>query len=505
MRHHVPVRRFFIDTPPVIGPGMYDTLIIGRDLSSLIAAVTSIRQGRETVLVMEGDPEMAHQEGGYLFPFDPRPLSGLADQQLVSSFFHNPSSPIADEPDPSPMNPAFQVILPGHRVDLFPNQEQCIGDLIREFPDQKREINRFYRAVANAGRLIERRLGEEAAGGPLDGKMFLRRLARFPAELAARSSLVLPGGGKAMAFRRIIQAQLKFLSHLNMDDNQLPLSAAYLLSLPSRGLFYPQGGVNAWMSRLRRAFTDHGGILCEGCSVIRIETKPEVIVDLEMAGSFSTLRGRKLIVSAQWEKRDLLLPVRKTFFRRFRCFESIRPTGYPFYLHMGVRAEGLPEKMAAYAVVVKDGDDVVTDRDLVFLETSLPGELERAPEGRRAITATVFLADSPLRLNDQELKDAATTIIDSLEGFLPFLRENIDYLHVDKSIAISRRYQEMANRKYRTPKRPFWGMTTLSPGTRIPNVLMTGAILRAGLGFEGEIIAGIDAAMRAGREVQHHA
>jgi phytoene dehydrogenase-like protein len=501
-----PVGRAFLSIPTLIGPGMHDTLIIGRDLSSLIAAVTSVRQGRKTALIMEGDPEMAHQEGGYLFPFDPRPLSGLADQQLVSSFFHNSTSPIADEPIASPMNPAFQVILPGHRVDLFSNQKQLIDDLIREFPDQKQEINRFYRAVAKAGRLIERRLGEDADGGPFNGKMFLRRLARFPAELAARSSLVLPRGGKkAMAFRRIIQAQLKFLSHLNMDDDQLPLSAAYLLSLPSRGLVYPHGGVNAWMSRLRLAFTDHGGILCEGCSVIRMETKPEVAVDLEMAGSSSTLRGKKLIVSAQWEKRDLLLPVRKKFFRRFRCFDSIQPTGYPFYLHMGVRAEGLPEKMAAYAVVVRDGDGVVRDRDIVFLETSLPGETERAPEGRRAITATVFLADSPLRLNDQELKDAATNIIDSLEGFLPFLRENIDYLHVDKSISVSRRYQEIANRKYRTPKRPFWGMTTLSPGTGIPNVLMTGAILRAGLGFEGEIIAGIDAAMRAGREVQHHA
>jgi phytoene dehydrogenase-like protein len=482
---------------------MYDTLIIGRDLSSLIAAVTSIRQGRKTVLIMEGDPEMVHREGGYLFPFDPRPLSGLADQQLVSGFYHNPSLPIAHEPDPCPMNPAFQVIIPGHRVDLFPNQEQLIGDLIREFPDQKREINRFYRAVAKAGRLIERRLVEETAGTPLDVKMFLRRLVRFPAELAAHSSLCLPGGGKYVAFRRIIQAQLKFLSNLTMDDDQLPLSAAYLLSLPSRGLFYPHGGMNAWMSRLRRAFTDHGGILCEGCSVIRMETKPEVIVDLEMAGLSSTLRGRKLILSAQWEKQDLLLPVRKRFLRRFRCFDSIRSAGYPFYLHMGVREEGLPEKMATYAVVVRDGDGIVTDRDIVFLETSLSGEAERAPEGRRAITATVFLPDSPLRLSDQELKEAATNIIDSLDGFLPFLRDNIDYLHVDKSIAISRRCQEMANRKYRTPQRPLWGMTTFSPRTRIPNVLLTGAIMRAGLGFEGEFIAGIDAAMKAGKEVQH--
>ena len=483
---------------------MYDTLIIGRDLSSLAAAVTCVRQGLETVLIVEGNPEMNHRAGGYLFPFDPHPLSGLANQQLVSNFIENPIAPIADDSVRTSLNPAFQVILPGHRVDLFPNQEHLIGDLIREFPEQKREIDRFYQAVVKASCLIERRIREDAAGAPHNVEMFLRRLARFPAELAARLSLVLPKGGEAIALRRIIQAQLKFLSHLTMDDDRLPLAAAYLLSLPSRGLFYPNGGINAWMARLRRAFTDHGGILYERCSVIRIDTKPDMVVDLEMAGSSSTLRGRKLIVSAQWEKRDLLLPVRKSFFQRFRCFDSIRATGYPFYLHIGVRSGGLPEKMAAFAVVVRDGDGVVTDRDLVFLETSFPDDTERAPEGRRAITATVFLADSPLQLNDQELKAVAMNIINSLEEFLPFLRENIDYLQVEKSIAISRRYQEMANRKYRPPRRPFWGLTTSSSVTRIPNLLLTGAILRAGLGFEGEIIAGIDTARRAGREVKNH-
>ena len=164
---------------------------------------------------------------------------------------------------------------------------------------------------------------------------------------------------------------------------------------------------------------------------------------------------------------------------------------------MGVHEEGLPESMAGYVVVLRDGTGPVTNRDLVFLQTSLPGENDRAPAGRRALSATVYLADSPLRLNDQELKDAATKIIDSLEEFLPFLRDNIDYLRVDQSIFLSRRYQEMVNRKYRTRRPPFFGMSTLSPQTRLSNVLLTGGILRAGLGFEGEIIAGMDAAFRA--------
>jgi phytoene dehydrogenase-like protein len=476
---------------------MYDTLIIGRDPGSLIAALASVRQGRKTVLVMEGDPEMEYREAGYTFPFDPRPLSGLADQQILSRLLGD-MPPVDDEISPSRiMNPAFQVILPGHRIDLFQDRERLLNDLIREFPERVGEIKRFYRAVSKAGSLVERWIAEDETGGLGLMKGILRKLARLPAAIASRSALVIRASGADDPFRRVVEAQLNFLSNLEMDGNLFPVSAGYLLSLPMRGLFYPYGGMIALMSRLRRAFTEQGGILKDGCSVIRVETKPDVTVDLECGGASSTLRGRKLIVSAQWEKLELLLPGRKVLPRPNRHFASIHPTAYPFCLHMGVHEEGLPENMASCVVVVRDGTGPVTNRDLVFLQTSLPGETDCAPEGRRAISATVYLADSPLHLSDQELKDAAAGIIESLEEFLPFLRDNIDYLRVDQSIFLSRRYQEMVSRKYRTRRRPFFGISTLSPQTRLSNVLLTGGILRAGLGFEGEIIAGMDAAFQA--------
>jgi phytoene dehydrogenase-like protein len=476
---------------------MYDTLIIGRDLSSLIAALTSVREGRKTVMIMEGDPEMEYREAGYVFPFDPRPLSGLADRQILSRLLPD-MTPADDEISPNQiMNPAFQVILSGHRIDLFQDRERLLNDLIREFPEKVREIKRFYHAVSKVGSMVERWIEEDETDrlGLIRG--ILRKLARLPAAITTRSSLIIQGKGKNDAFRRVVEAQMNFLSNLELDGNPFPVSAGYLLSLPMRGLFYPRGGMTALISRLRFAFTKHGGILKDGCSVIRVETEPDVTVDLECEGSSATLRGRKLIVSAQWEKLELLLPGRKVFPRHYRRFASIRPAAYPFCLHMGVHEEGLPESMAGYVVVLRDGTGPVTYRDLVFLQTSLSGENDRAPAGRRAISATVYLADSPLRMSDQELKDAATKIIDSLEEFLPFLRDNIDYLRVDQSIFLSRRYQEIVNRKYRARRRPFFGMSTLSPQTRLSNVLLTGGILRAGLGFEGDIIAGMDAAFRA--------
>ena len=103
-------------------------------------------------------------------------------------------------------------------------------------------------------------------------------------------------------------------------------------------------------------------------------------------------------------------------------------------------------------------------------------------------------------LTDQELNDVAKAVINSLEGLLPFLRESIDYVNIEKSISLSRRSQETVNQKYRTRKWMTAGVNTLSPITPLSNVFLTGGVLRAGLGFEGEILAGMDAALLAARE-----
>ena len=478
---------------------MYDTLIIGRDLSSLAAAIASVRKGLKTALIMDGETESHYRDAGYTFPFDPRPLPGMADGQILSRLLGK-TSPADEMISPHGiMNPAFQVILPRHRIDIFQHPEPLINDLIREFPGETEEIKRFYRAVSKTSSLVERWISEDETDGSGLFKHLFRRIARLPTAIASHSSLVIRGNGENDTFRRVVEAQLNFLSTLETEGGPFPLSAAYLLSLPMRGLFCPRGGIIALTDRLCRTFIEDGGTLKEGCSVIRVATEPEVSVDLECAGVSSTLRGKKLIVSAQWEKLELLLPAEKILPRSDRRFFSIRPSAYPFCLHMGVHEEGLPESMARYVILLSDGKGPVTDRELVFLQTSQPGEIDRAPDGRRAITTTVFLADSPLLLSDQELKNSAMKIIDSLEEFLPFLRDNIDYLCVDQSIYHSRRYQEKVNRKYQTRQRPFFGMSSLSSRTRLSNVLLTGGILRAGLGFEGEIMAGMDAAFWAER------
>ncbi len=481
---------------------MYDTIIIGGDLCSLIAALAASRHGLKTLLVTEGNPEAEYRDAGYAFPIDPVPLSGFGSEQTVLRLLGELHLSLAEAPKMLLVDPAFQVILRGHRIDLFHDTNQMINDMIREFPLQEQKIRRIYHTVLKTSTLVERWIGEDYTDRPDHLAKLFRYAVRLPASIAGTYALAVRGNETARALERVIEAQIAVLSHLDITDRFLPLSAAYILSLPARGLFYPLGGRNAWMNWLRKEYVDSGGKLIDGCSVMRIDTKPKIIVDIEYAGSSSALHGDVLIVSAHWEKLNLLLLHQKAFRRVVRRLGSSRPNAYPFCLHLGVHQEGLPEKMAPYVAVVSDDKIPARHQNLVFIEKSLQGETGRAPEGRRAISATVFLKESPLVLDDAGLKGIATTILDALEGFLPFLRESIDYVNIEKSIAFARQSQESVNQKYCARKHSIIAMNTLSPQTPLSNVLLTGGILRAGLGFEGEIFSGMEAALLAGKGIR---
>jgi phytoene dehydrogenase-like protein len=481
---------------------MYDTIIIGRDLSSLIAALASSRNGLKTVLITEGNLEAEHCEAGYSFPIDTMPLSDFGEDQTVPHLLKELHLEPNEAPIPLLVDPAIQVTLSSHRIDLFHDREKLIIDMIREFPQYEREIRRFYHTVDKAREVIEFLIGKDRAVQRYSYTKIHRILLRFPSIVACCFSMVIHGMSNVMTFRKVIEAQLAILSHLYTVGAIYPLAAAYLLSLPQRGVYYPLGGRIAWMHLLRRRFIDAGGVLMDNCSVMRIDTKPEINIDIEKAGALVTLCGKQLIVSAQWEKLKSLLFQKRIFKRLVYKLNALHPIAYPFCLHLGVRAEGLPEQLAPYTVWIRDETKPLTDQNLVYIQTSRSDEKERAPEGRRALCATVFLKKSPTMLTDLELSSVAKGIIDSLEGLLPFLRESIDYVNIEKSIFWARSSQEIVNQKYRTRKRIMIGIYTLSPITPLPNVFLTGGILRAGLGFEGEILAGMDAAFLAGKEIK---
>lgn len=474
---------------------MYDTIIIGNDVSSLIAALILSRHGMKTVLLSDNDHSNIFSDSQYTFNCDPFPLTGFGLNQTCSRVFADLQIPLTDISDIQKVNPGLQIILPDHRMDCFFEQDAFLQDLEREFPVYRNEISQFYSSVVKIGYLLDKRIYENPTIYPRTYNDFLKILKTIPILIRERLSILkyFRFLKKNPALCRFSEAIMSVLSYIHEATGKFSLLSAYILSLPMKGIYYNNSS-NDLFSTIRTKYEKFGGQIIENCSVIRTCVNKEIDVDIKALDTLSTIRGRYLIASTKSKSMKLLIENNRKLAHLNRKLRSAKTTFYPFTIHMGVLEKCIPEKMGHYVVIIGDEEKPVMDNNLVFLKISSKDDTARASCGKRALSATAFLQESPSTLNDNELKGVSTAIFKSVEACLPFLNENLDYFNIEKSIEMSRRCQEMINQKYMMPFNPFFGISRISHKTPIRNVILTGGMLLAGFGFEGEIISGMNAA-----------
>jgi hypothetical protein len=179
--------------------------------------------------------------------------------------------------------------------------------------------------------------------------------------------------------------------------------------------------------------------------------------------------------------------------------DLIRPVKvsyYPFTIHLGIRQKSIPEKMARHVAVISDVNKHIYDDNLIILELSAPEDGITTSTAKSLLTATIFLTDDQVTWSKENLTAHARSIIERLEYFLPFLKENIEFFDIKESINISQKQRAAVNAKYELKNSFISGFAAKSNKTRFSNIYLTGASLLTDAGFEGEIISGINAAAR---------
>ena len=160
---------------------------------------------------------------------------------------------------------------------------------------------------------------------------------------------------------------------------------------------------------------------------------------------------------------------------------------------MGVFEKGIPEKLSEYAIMIPEETDDFRIQDAIFLELSGRGDTERAPEGRRALSATRFIESSPASLPDDGLQRIASDLMKNMEGMLPFLQENIEFIDIQRCVELSKTCVEAAGCKFSIRRKILPGLDFMTNRTPLRNVFMTGDEL-FGMGFVGEVLSGLNAA-----------
>ena len=474
---------------------MHDLIVVGDDLSSHVAAAFAADYGLDTALVAEHGTGGICLFGDFAFNIDPTPLSGFGVNQTCLSLLAELGVPPIER-EGRLLNPAYQIILPEHRIDFFNEQEALVNEMEREFPRQAKKIKVFYKSVTKKFKIFNQWLHIHPFIRPVNIKdcydylkliphllMQQTEKAKFKSILARNASL-----------KKVFEAQEALLCSTIGKQNSF--SSNFQYSTPFRGIYYFQQGKQIIFNSLIRKLESKKGLYLNGCKILSIKKGKSVEIEVaDKTGNTSVISAKYLIVSTKWEGMHLLLPDNKKI--NFGDWISpVKISHLPFTIHLGCNRKCIPEKMANHVAVVSDVQKDIFDNNLIILESSIPADETMPAVAKVSLTATVFLPDDPTVWSNENLAVQASSIIDRLEFFLPFLKENIEFFDLEKSIEISKISRSVFNPKYKIRNSFITGFTARTNKTRFKNVYLTGGSLLADAGFEGEIISGMNAASR---------
>lgn len=472
---------------------MYDLIVIGDDFSSHVAAAVASRQGVKTILLAEIGLGETCTIGGFTFNIDPTPLTGFGENQLCQSLLSKLGIfPIENEA--KLLNPAYQVILPEHRLDFFNSKELLVQEITREFPNLSKEIKFFYNAIMKNSDIINNWFQSHPYIQPQSVKDYFEFIKLVPHLIKykfynAKFKWICSGN---VAFRKIMEAQHALLSFFLKDQDSI--FSHFLYCAPLRGIYnFPQGK-QTLLKSLIDEITSSRGLYVTNCDIFSIKKgKLLEVTFTDKNGDTIKISADNLIVSTKWAKINLLFE-RRNQINLDELFRPVKVSYHPFTIHLGIRSKAIPEKMAKHVALITDINKDIYDNNLIILELGSTYDENNNYSEKNSLTATIFLPDDQMTWSNENLTAIARSIIERLEFFLPFLMENTEVFDIKESINISKKQRSVINARYQLRSSFITGFFAKSNKTKFNNIFLTGASLLMDSGFEGEIISGINAA-----------
>jgi phytoene dehydrogenase-like protein len=379
-------------------------------------------------------------------------------------------------------------------LDFFNDKESLVKEMVREFPELAEEIKSFYDTVEKNSAIIDKWLQDHHVIQPKSFNDYIDYLKLTPYFIKYKyDNLKLKRiMFRNASFKKVMEAQQALLSF--KIKNQDSIFSHFQYSAPLRGVYCFSQGKQGFLNSLIKKIESTNGLYLNNCEVLSIK-KGELIevTVMDKSGVASKIEADNLIVSTKWQNMHLLIERKK----KFNFDDLIRPVKiayYPFTIHLGIRQKSIPEKMARHVVVINDVNKKIYDDNFIILELNAPKNEKTISTVKNSLSATVFLPDDQITWSKENLTANARSIIERLEYFLPFLKENIEFFDIKESINISQKQRAVVNPKYQLKNSFISGFAAKSNKTRFSNIYFTGASLLTDAGFEGEIISGMNAA-----------
>jgi hypothetical protein len=466
-------------------------------------AAVLARRGFRVLVVGHGYLPAGYPLGDYRLPRFPHTFVG-ARTPIADRFFSELGLKQRFRRLATPLDPAFQLALPGHRLDVFRDDTRYQREIEREFFKVKRSVDEFHRNVVRISSEFDRVVERDLVWPPetfLERREFSRSgaqqlldrlekgpklLAEFPEEHPFRLAAGLP----AYFSSRIDPDQLNALGFVRLHANWhagavgLEKSAETLHELLGDKIAANSGAVRM-EDRVDTIMENRGGV----CGV-RLDTTGEeigcrhVVAGIELPSLLGAISER-----AKFEE----------------LFEQIGEPGlshYRYTLNIVMLKKGLPAGMGRDVFYVRSADRPNTGENVLHVQSS------SIDEKQQLLCVEALLPRREIEDEGGYLDTIRERLLDALAELVPFLEDHL--LLVDsphdglpprfvraKPARLPRRYRrgpETMPAVYAYPVTSGLGLCALPVRSPIDRLLLCSSQVVPGLGKEGSLLAAWSAA-----------
>lgn len=466
--------------------------------------------------VIPGGSAGRYEREGYIFDVGSSMMFGMGDKgttNLITRALAAVGRSLETFPDPTQIHyrlPKSKAHPEGLEVKVWRDYGQFIDELTARFPHEAKGIRKFYDEcwrVFDSLNSLELKSLEEP-------RYLLGEFAKHPLACLTLASFLTSNSGD-VARRHIKDPEL--LSFIDIEcycwstvlAEFTPMINAGMVFCDRHygGINYPKGGVGRIAEELVEGLLEHGGAIEYKANVRQILTHGPDADHLEATGvrlaDGRVFRGRTIISNAtRWDTFEGLMPGQEL--PHSEALFRTRYTKSPSFLsmHMGVRADLLPEGTECHQILVEQWAEMEAARGTLFV--SIPSLLDEnvSPAGTHLMHVfTPDWVDDWKDLTGAAYEDMKSEVADSivarLEAYFPGISEAIVFREIGTP-KTHRRFLNRADGSYGPiPSRRPLGMLGMPMNrTAIKGLYCVGDSTFPGQGVNAVVFSGFGCAHR---------
>ncbi len=486
----------------------HDVVVVGAGIGGLVTGALCARRGLRTLVLEQGAGPGglcgAASRGEYVFDHGPGAFWGTPGWGVVPAVFAELGIPLSG----APLVPALQLCLPRHRLTLHPDRGALLRELRREYgPDGEEALAALEGLATLDARAAPLGL---YAGGPRPRLLRLLRRAPRHLPLWLRACGWARPGSLARVLAELTRSPLAqaLLDPLLLGLGGVEFAEASALvggriaAAVRAGFWTIPGGSQALADLLAGSVAGHGGTLRCETAVRELLMEGRRLAGVITEGG-ETVTARAVVLNGTpFALAEGLLA---GFRARWRWRRRVaRPPGRfsPLALLIGVDADYVPSALGERALVVPAEDPGGRIVGPIVIAASPPGDVRRAPRGKRALTTTVLVpatarADGTSGPWEARVEAAADFVLESLRAFMPGCSQAIDALEMVTPAQFEAWSRRPGGELGHGPVQPTslggWGGGVETP---LRNLWLVGDWVTPGLGVEAAALAGLAVANR---------